>query len=442
MSSSGIAATSQEDNTSTNELVWHTVIKGDGTPIRILGPKDLLSLFPVQNPISHPAADNFQRTPRVTVPLQRGFGESLPSTASQGTTQPTQIFPNGGMGPLAQTAASTFSNIAADISSAATYSPRRVFDNSEGAYLGTAAAGTGRPPPVNFGGGESKFSNRPHDAGYTSPSWDAGQHQSWGRPGFSGGGQSPRAYRAIPRDVQSTYSTWGGSYTSEPTSPGPVSPPPGLPIPLSPQSPQPRHNPDFEKWCRNRLLEDKLNALTASAKTPLPFNHGTDKFPLPLPLSVQESTPVKESALIAAGTTGPTMPVMTGALPAGKAKGTATGTSDSTIGLPNEEDEGGEGEGEGEGGDDKKTRCKYFPTKRGCRRSDCNYIHSPKISDIKNSPKQDIAQSITTSSTSDTVNTNTTATGPRAIITRGTTGEKKVCFHSMAIASELGWPSY
>ncbi|KAF8475741.1 hypothetical protein BDZ91DRAFT_778840 [Kalaharituber pfeilii] len=60
---SGISPTDQEDGVPALELVWHTIVKSDGTPVRVLGPKDLTDLLAVQTPDT-----SFQSTHRVPLP--------------------------------------------------------------------------------------------------------------------------------------------------------------------------------------------------------------------------------------------------------------------------------------------------------------------------------------------------------------------------------------
>lgn len=385
MSSPGVMAGSVAN------MVWHHIVKADGTSASVLSPK---GFFMPDSPLS-PDSGTLFGAQKATSP--RDLDSETTETPSG---RPLSLpFPSAGLGPLLP------SSLASDISHNSTYSPRKPYD-TEGSY--ELASGAQRPS-ISGTTGIAKVSNS-FSTGFASPSpWNDTQNQSWGRQGF--GGQTPRSHKA--RD-QSMCSPWAGPYSPTATSPILTGTPPGLPgLPMC-LSPQPSQNSaNFERWCRNRLLEDKLNTLAANVEvstslTPLHSPHTIGdhflnaKLLLPPPADIEpERTPEKAKATFS------------------REEGEAI--SEQVPVMPEFHSEAGETEdGKGEG--DRKEhrgpfnrRCRYINIKGGCREgADCPYNHSPSPRKRTQSPKKELVD-------------NSDGTGPRAIITRGmSSGEQKV----------------
>ena len=394
MASTGLAASScLEDVVPALDMVWHTILKNDGTSAKVLGPKDLFDHLQIQSQ----ETSTLPRIQRTILPRDLHNETTGSHSRSQSLT-----FPNTGLGPLLP------SNIAADIANAATYSPRRTFDG-EGSYQlspPTQRSSISGPP------GFPKYSSN-FGSGLTSPNpWNDSNHQSWGRQGL--GSQTPRSQ--LRARENSVYSPWAGPYSNAGQPPNPIGPPPGLPGPQShtPQSSHSSHNTaNFERWCRNRLLEDKLNTLAASvegatASTPLQSPNESGK---PF-LSPQLLSPLaeKEPEKMSHSFTAADHVEIEGAV----------GEQDC---APESQSEYGEEE-ERRGERDTKgfhrpynRRCRFLDLKGGCREgADCPFNHS--VLNRNRSPKKELAD-------------NSGGAGPRAIITRGvSSSDKKVSFTS------------
>ncbi|RPB21281.1 hypothetical protein L211DRAFT_447377 [Terfezia boudieri ATCC MYA-4762] len=383
MTSTGLAASSSlEDVVPALDMVWHTIVKNDGTSAKVLGPKDLL--------------DHLQIQSQETSTLPRGQRTISPrdlhneTTGNHGRSQ-SLTFPNSGLGPLLP------SNIAVDIANAATYSPRRTFDG-EGSYHFSSPT---QRPSISGPPGLPKYSNN-FGSGLTSPNpWNDSNHQSWGRQGL--GPQTPRSQ--LRARENSVYSPWAGPYSSAGQPPNPIGPPPGLPGPPShtPQSSHSSHNTaNFEKWCRNRLLEDKLNTLAASiegatASTPLqsPNESGKPFLPPQLLYTPVEKEPEK-------------MP--TDLVEIEGAVGKQDHAPESQGEYGEEEERNGERDTKGFRRPYNR-RCRFLDLKGGCREgADCPFNHS--VLNSNRSPKKELAD-------------NLGGAGPRAIITRGVSSSDK-----------------
>ena len=387
MASTGLAASSSlEDVVPVLDMVWHTVVKNDGTSAKVLGPKDLFDHLQLQSQ----EISTLPRSQRTILP--RDLHNE--TTGNHGRSQ-SLTFPNTGLGPLLP------SNIAADIANAATYSPRRTFD-SEGSYHLSSPT---QRPSISGPPGLPKYSNN-FGSGLTSPSpWNDSNHQSWGRQGL--GSQTSRSQ--LRARENSVYSPWAGPYPNAGQSPNPIGPPPGLPGPSShtPQSSHSSHNTaNFERWCRNRLLEDKLNTLAASVEgtttsTPQQSPNGSGKPFLPpqlLPLPAEkelEKIPHSATADLA------------------EIEG-AVGEQGRAPELQSEygEEEERKGERDAKGFcRSYNRRCRFLDLKGGCREgADCPFSHS--VLSRNRSPKKELAD-------------NSGGAGPRAIITRGVSSSDK-----------------
>lgn len=384
MTSTGLAASSSlEVVVPALDMVWHTIVKNDGTSAKVLGPKDLFDHLQVQSQ----ETSSLLRSQRTILPRDLHNETTGNHSRSQSLT-----FPNTGLGPLLP------SNIAADIANAATYSPRRTFD-SEGSYnlsSPTQRSCTSSPP------GPPKYSNS-FGSGLTSPNPWNDNHQSWGRQGL--GSQTPRSQ--LRARESSAYSPWGGSYSNAGQ---PIGPPPGLPGPPShiPQSSHSSHNTaNFEKWCRNRLLEDKLNTLAASvegttASTPLQSPNMPGKSFLasqpPSPPAEREAEKITYSAAA-------TDPIEIEGVVGGQG---CAPESQSEYGE--EEERKGERDTTGFRRPYNR-RCRFLGLKGGCREgADCPFNHS--VLNRNRSPKKELAD-------------NLGRVGPRAIITRGVSSNDK-----------------
>lgn len=355
------------------ELVWHTVVKNNGTSVKVLGPKDLFD--PVQSQLQ----DTGDRPRTQREALTRDIHNEISSTSNKPS------FPVG-LGPLTTSAASAFTTLAADISSAATYSPKRVVDNENLNYTTPQSSTTGTPsvkPSNNFG------------PGFTSNPWSDTPNQSWGRQGFG-----IQLAKSVKVREQSVHSPW-------PLPPTPIGSPSLTAQQLQPTQAQTAHNnANFERWCRNRLLEDKINSHGSMvedtpAQTPLqspivaqPL--ATPRFLLP-PLGKEIET---------VNTTEPVV--------------VEDGEQGKIISLSNSES-GVRGEGQCAINCHDPPRlntkiCKFLKHKSGCMAGvDCSYIHPGRKRTP--SPKKEEADSLT-------------GIEPRAIITRGNSTTGKVCIRS------------
>jgi len=397
MASTGLAASNGlEDVIPALDMVWHTFVKNDGTAAKVLGPKDLFDHLQIQSQ----ETSNLPRSQRTILP--RDLHNE--TTGNHGRPQ-SLTFPNTGLGPLLP------SNIAADIANAATYSPRRGLDG-EGSYHLSSPT---QRPSISGPPGLPKYSNN-FGSGLTSPNpWNDSNHQSWGRQGL--GSQTPRSQ--LRARENSVYPPWTGPYSNAGQPPNPIGPPPGLPGPLphTPQSSHGSHNTaNFERWCRNRLLEDKLNTLAASvedttASTPLQSPNVSGKHFLPPQLlpPPAEKEPEKMPHSVAAADLVEIV-----------------GEQDRALESQSEYGEEEERKGERDAKEFHRPynkRCRFLDLKGGCREgADCPFNHS--VLNRNRSPKKEPADS-------------SGSAGSRAIITRGVSSSDKKAsltsysFHSL-----------
>jgi len=384
MTSTGIAASSSLENVvPALDMVWHTIVKNDGTSAKVLGPKDLFDHLQIQSQ----EISSLPRSQRTVLP--RDLHNE--TTGNHGRSQ-SLTFPNTGLGPLLP------SNITADITNAATYPPPRTLDGEVSYHLSSPTQRSSISGPS----GLPRYSNN-FGSGLTSPNpWNDSNHQSWGRQGL--GSQTPRSQ---PRAREnSVHSPWAGPYSN----PGQPPNPPGLPGP-PPHAPQPSHShntANFERWCRNRLLEDKLNTLAANVEgttTPTPLqspNESGKPF-----LAPQLPSPPTEKAPETAPHSAAANPVeVEGAV------GEQGRTPEPRSGYCEEEERGGGRDTKGFHGPYNR-RCRFLDLKGGCREgADCPFNHSTP--NRNRSPKKELGD-------------NSGGAGPRAIITRGvSSSDKKV----------------
>lgn len=373
---------SLEEGVSALELVWHTVVKNNGTSVKVLGPKDLFDPVPsqLQDILDRP------RTQRGI--LTRDIHNEISATSNKSTL-------STGLSTLAAaTATSTYTTLAAEISSAGTYSPKRTVENENLNYATPRPSIIGTPsvkPSHNFG------------TGFTSGPWSDNPNQGWGRQAF--GIQLAKSIKTR----ESVHAPW-------PLPPTPIgSPSLTVQQPSQPTQTQTAHsNPNFERWCRNRLLDDKTSP------------HGSTVEDTPKQAPIQSPTIaqplVSQRFLLPAPgkeiETGNTEPVVV--------EDACDEQGKKIISLSNSESSvRGEGKRASNCGDSPRpnTRiCKFLKHRSGCTAGvDCPYIHPGRKRTP--SPKKVEADSLT-------------GIGPRAIIMRGTSTTGKVCLDPISVYIE------